>query len=90
MTAKAQAFFLLMVCDFDVGRREAGRGSGKNREREREDGPAQALEQTASQNAGDYRSLHCGPLNPKNTSQAAVPEKYSEGSLLIVPLSTEN
>jgi len=88
MTAKAQAFFLLMVCDFDVGRREAGRGSGRNRERE--DGPAQALEQTASQNAGDYRSLHCGPLNPKNTSEAAVPKKYSEGSLLIVPLSTEN
>lgn len=89
MTAKAQAFFLLMVCDFDIGRREADEAVAET-EREREDGPAQALEQTASQNAGDYRSLHCGPLNPKNTSQATVPEKYSEGSLLIVPLSSEN
>ena len=78
-----------VILTLDAGRQDEAVAKTE-REREREDGPAQALEQTASQNAGDYRSLHCGPLNPKNTSQAAVPEKYSEGSLLIVPLSTEN
>lgn len=74
-----------MILTLDAGRQDEAVAETK-----REDGPAQALEQTASQNAGDYRSLHCGPLNPKNTSEAAVPKKYSEGSLLIVPLSTEN
>ena len=89
MTAEAQAFFLLTACDFDVGRREAGRGSGRNRERGKMGQPKPWSKQPPGMR-GDYRSLHCGPLNPKNTSRAAVPEKYSEGSLLIVPLPTEN
>lgn len=44
---------------------DAGRQARQwQKPREREDGPAQALEQTASQNAGDYRSLTVAH-NPK-------------------------